>query len=563
MQSITGANLFLKILYNHGVKVVSGIPGGAVLPLYNELYSSPIKHVLAKNEQGAGFIVQGMTRVSGKLGVCIGTSGPGICNLITPIADAYCDSIPMLAIMGQVHSKLIGTDAFQEIDNYGLTIPITKHNFYIRKVEDILTVVPEAIRLATSGRPGPVAIDFPKDIQLMLIDVDINKINTDSFLDEKNNENQSINHEKRINIILEKIKTAKKPILYIGGGIITSKASEEIRELALNLNLPVVSTLMGLGAVDVSSDLYLGMLGMHAAPYTNFVLDKADLLISIGVRFDDRATGKLNEFCSNADVIHIDIDKSEIGKLKRASVHIVGDAKDIIKKIIDRVNFQTSLSSWWNEISDIKNKNPMVFPNVTSPISAYGSIYNSYKLAISKKTCIVTTDVGQHQMWAAQVIPFSKPNSWLTSGGLGTMGFGIPASIGAAIADEDAIVLCITGDGSILMNIQELATISELRLNIKILLLNNNHLGLVRQQQELFYSQQFSECEFGNYDFVSIAKAFGIQSCNLNKEENPSEKLFEIMNDPLPYLINVDIEKDCKVFPMVAPGESNTSMITE
>ena len=549
-----GAEIVIKLLENENVEYISGMPGGFNLPLYDALYKSKIKHILARHEQGAGFIAQGISRSTNKVGVCFATSGPGATNLLTAIADAKLDSIPLVAITGQVPLSAIGTDAFQEVDAYGLTIPITKHNFLIRNINELFTVIPEAFKIALEGRPGPVLIDIPKNIQTEIIELDEFPF--------KIHENDKFPNRKDLKCstlycIAELINNSKRPIIYAGGGIINSNASSTLYKLSKKSNIPVALSLMGLGAFPCDDDLNLGMLGMHAAPFTNYLLNESDLILALGVRFDDRATGNIQKFCPNASIIHIDIDPSEINKVKTSSLSMIANINDFIEHILSHIEVK-SRDSWIQRVKCFKEKYPFpTYENALHPANIIPFI--AHKLP---KDTIITTDVGQHQMWVAQRYPFNNPKAFLTSSGLGTMGFGLPVAIGAALTNKDKTIVCFSGDGSILMNIQELATLADFNLNVKVIILNNHHLGLVRQQQELFYNEHYIASHFiSNPNFKIIAEGFGIKSCDLGKEDDPLEKLEEILSVQGPCLINIPINETENVLPMVAPGRSNMEMI--
>lgn len=548
---INGAEITIKLLENQGVDIIAGIPGGFNLPIYDALYKSKIKHILTRHEQGAGFIAQGISRSTEKVGVCFGTSGPGATNLITAIADAKLDSIPLVVITGQVSHEFIGTDAFQEVDIYGMTIPITKHNFLIRTIEELFTVIPEAFKIAKDGRPGPVLIDIPKDIQNQVIELDEFE---DKAIEIKKKEELK---KSSLEFIAGLINESKMPIIYAGGGIITSNSSDKLYKLAKKNNIPVTLTLMGLGAFPAEDELFLGMLGMHGAPYTNYLMHESDLIIALGVRFDDRATGNIKEFCPNATIIHIDIDESEINKIKTPNVSLVADVYDFLEGITPFIH-KKERSKWKKRVNSYKEQYPLpIYEEDVHPTNIIKFISENVK-----KDYIITTDVGQHQMWVAQIFPFNKPKTLLTSGGLGTMGFGLPAGIGAALSNQDKMIIVFSGDGSILMNIQELATLADYNLNLKVIILNNHHLGLVRQQQELFYKEHYMASKFlKNPDFKTIATGFGINSCDLGIEENPTEKLKEIFSSKEPWVINIPINDDEKVLPMVPPGGANINMI--
>ena len=553
METMNGAELIICLLERQGITMIAGIPGGANLPLYDALRkSTKIRHILSRHEQGAGFIAQGIARSTGKPGVCFATSGPGATNAMTAIADAYLDSVPLICITGQVPKTLIGTDAFQEVDTYGMSIPITKHNFLIRSADEIPQTLTRAFEIATNGRPGPVLIDVPKDIQMQQTSIS------------EYPEPIEVHHSlpcstDRIIQAATMINTARKPILYLGGGIINSGAGDVALQLINKSSLPTTMTLMGLGSVPSRHPAVLGMLGMHAARSTNMALEECDLLIAAGVRFDDRATGKISEFCPNADVIHMDIDPSEVHKLKRANVALIGDVARCISELMPFIREQQR-KKWHGRIAQLKERYPLTIPEAVVPQKPYGLIRKVAELV--GDDVIVTTDVGKHQMWTAQVFPFSRARQFLTSGGLGTMGFGLPAAIGAALANPERLVICFSGDGSLQMNIQELATAVELQLKIKIIVLNNNSLGLVRQQQGLFYSANHFASDFQiDIDFATIAKGFGMKSVDFRYSPIAGELLRDALAAPGPCLINVPIDKEEEVYPMVPPGAANSTMI--
>lgn len=566
-----GAEIVIKLLENQGVEYISGIPGGFNLPIYDALYKSKIKHILARHEQGAGFIAQGISRTTDTAGVCFATSGPGATNLLTAIADAKLDSIPLVAITGQVPLSAIGTDAFQEVDAYGLTIPITKHNFLVRNIHDLFTIIPEAFRIALEGRPGPVLVDIPKNIQTQVIELEtfpnsaysrLNRSETENYDDSINNDNinkcnKKIFKRSTLECIAELINNSHRPIIYAGGGVIRANASKELCEFAKKNSIPVTLSLMGLGAFPSDDILNLGMLGMHGAPYTNYLINEADLILAFGIRFDDRATGNIQKFCPNASIIHVDIDPSEINKVKNSNLSMVADIKEFLKEMIPLINNKTRLS-WIKRVGCFKEKYPL--PSYENPLHPANII--PYIASKVPSDTIISTDVGEHQMWTAQRYPFKKPKTLLTSGGLGTMGFGLPVAIGASLVNTDKTILCFSGDGSILMNIQELATLADFNLNVKVIILTNHHLGLVRQQQNLFYNEHYIASQFiSNPDFATIAKGFGINSCDLATENDPLKKLDEILSKNGPWVINIPIEECENVLPMVAPGKSNLEMI--
>jgi acetolactate synthase-1/2/3 large subunit len=549
----TGAQLIVHLLERQGITIVTGIPGGTVLPLYDALsQSTQIRHVLARHEQGAGFIAQGMARTQGKPAVCMACSGPGATNLVTAIADARLDSVPLVCITGQVPSSMIGTDAFQEVDTYGISIPITKHNYLVRDIRELPQVVSDAFRIAQSGRPGPVWIDIPKDIQTTEIEL--------SELPEPGGVAAAPIYEPQsVRDAATMINQAQRPVLYLGGGVIN--APDAVRTLAEKANLPTTMTLMALGMLPKAYPLSLGMLGMHGARSTNFILQEADLLIVLGARFDDRAIGKAEQFCPNAKIIHVDIDRAELGKIRQPHIAIQGDVGDVLADLIPQIEAQPR-AAWRDLMSQLQQEFPANMAGADDPLSHYGIIRAA--AACVDDSAIITTDVGQHQMWTAQAYPLNRPRQWLTSGGLGTMGFGLPAAIGAALANPDRKVLCFSGDGSLMMNIQELATAAENNLDVKIILMNNEALGLVHQQQSLFYQQGvFAATYPGMVNFMQIAAGFGLYSCDLNSEADPQAALQAAISRPGPALIHVRIDADQKVYPMVPPGAANTEMVGE
>ena len=549
----TGAQLIVHLLERQGITTVAGIPGGTVLPLYDALsQSKQIRHVLARHEQGAGFIAQGIARTQGKPAVCMACSGPGATNLVTAIADARLDSIPLICITGQVPSSMIGTDAFQEVDTYGISIPITKHNYLVRDIAELPQVISDAFRIAQSGRPGPVWIDIPKDVQTAEIEIDIlpepgERAPAPAFSAESVRDAAAM------------INAAKRPVLYLGGGAIN--APGEIRQFAEKANLPTTMTLMALGMLPNAHPLSLGMLGMHGARSTNYILQEADLLIVMGARFDDRAIGKTEQFCPNAKIIHVDIDRAELGKIKQPHVAIQGDVAEVLAQLIPQTD-ATDRADWRQLVADLQREFPGAIPTEGDPLSHYGLI-NAVAACVDD-SAIITTDVGQHQMWTAQAYPLNRPRQWLTSGGLGTMGFGLPAAVGAALANPDRKVICFSGDGSLMMNIQEMATAAENQLDVKIILMNNEALGLVHQQQSLFYKQGvFAATYPGMINFMQIAAGFGLHTCDLNAEEDAHAALQAAISRPGPALIHVRIDPEQKVYPMVPPGAANTEMVGE
>jgi len=552
MMQMTGADLIMRLLERQGISTIAGVPGGAALPMYDALSKSEIHHVLCRHEQGAGFIAQGMARVSGKPEVCMASSGPGATNLVTAIADAKLDSIPIIALTGQVPLSMIGTDAFQEVDTYGLTIPITKHNFLVRSAKDLLTVVPAAFRIAMSDRPGPVLIDVPKDVQNQMVSFE-------DYPDVVVPDAAPGFDIAAIEEAAKMIEAAERPVLYLGGGVIHSGAAHMAVTLAEQASLPTTMTLMALGAMPMDHPLSLGMLGMHGARYTNYVLEEADLLICVGARFDDRAIGKTAEFCPNAKIIHIDIDRSELHKVKNANVAIAGDVGQVLSELLPRVKPQLR-KRWLSHVESLKGRFPLAMPGVDDPRTPYGLIHAV--ASCLDDSAIITSDVGQHQMWVAQAYPFRRSRQWLNSGGLGTMGFGFPAAIGAALAAPDRTVVCFSGDGSLKMNIQEMATAAQEDVNVKIVLFNNQSLGLVHQQQNLFYGKRIMASRYERpTDFLKIAEGFGMRAVDLDPSPNPRATLADALHTPGPCLIHATIDPNEFVYPMVPPGAANSEMI--
>ena len=553
MMQMTGADLIVKLLERQGISTIAGVPGGAALPMYDALSKSEtIHHVLCRHEQGAGFIAQGMARVSGRPEVCLASSGPGATNLVTAIADAKLDSIPMIALTGQVPLSMIGTDAFQEVDTYGMTIPITKHNFLVRSAKDLLNVIPAAFRIAMSDRPGPVLIDVPKDVQNQMVSFE-------AYPDVVVPDAAPKFDIAAVEEAAKMIEAAERPVLYLGGGVIHSGAAAMAVTLAEQASLPTTMTLMALGAMPMDHPLAIGMLGMHGARYTNYVLEEADLLICVGARFDDRAIGKTAEFCPNAKIIHIDIDRSELHKVKNANVAIAGDVGQVLAELLPRVKPQLR-KRWLSHVESLKGRFPLAMPGVEDPRSPYGLIH-----AVANcldDNAIITSDVGQHQMWVAQAYPFRRARQWLNSGGLGTMGFGFPAAIGAALAAPERTVVCFSGDGSLKMNIQEMATAAQENVNVKIILMNNQSLGLVHQQQNLFYGKRIMASRYERpTDFLKIAEGFGMRAVDLDPSPNPRATLAEALHTPGPCLIHATIDPNEFVYPMVPPGAANSEMI--
>jgi acetolactate synthase I/II/III large subunit len=551
---LTGAAILIHLLERQGVRIIAGIPGGALLPLYEALARSVhLRHILARHEQAAGFIAQGIARITGKAGVCFATSGPGVTNMVTALADAKLDSVPLVCIAGQVPTHLIGTDAFQEVPTIDMVRPITKACFFVRNAQELAHVIPRAFAIAEGGRPGPVLIDVPKDVQQQRCAFDEHISGSSHEPSVQSVDERFLSRDFETAAAL--INQSQRPILYVGGGVVKSRAQQLVRDFVARANVPATTTLMAMGALPTNHALALGMLGMHAARYTNLAIHECDLLIACGARFDDRATGDPTQFAPGAKVIHIDIDAREFGKIRQPTVRIHADAGSALTALLQRVQFQDR-TDWLQRIAHLRQANPLYMPESSDVCSPYGIIKAVAQIAADD--CIVTTDVGQHQMWVAQAFPFQRCDRWLTSGGLGTMGFGLPAAIGAALAAPDATTICFTGDGSLLMNVQELATLAELQLNVKIIVLDNAALGLVRQQQELFYSQRLIASQFARpTNFASVAEAFGITGIDLARSSDPYASLRAAFDTAGPTLIRVPINPEHHVLPMVPPGKSN------
>ncbi len=544
----------VELLEEAGVEIVFGYPGGAILPFYDELYhSKKIKHILVRHEQGAIHMAEGYARSTGKLGVCIATSGPGATNLITGLTDAKLDSIPILAITGQVPTTDIGTDAFQEADIYGITIPITKYNALIKSADDIPRHFEEAMKIALGGRPGPVLLDFPKDVQNQKTTV---RKATSLKIATHHYERQKVKGD--VQEFAEALNNAKRPLLYVGGGAINSFASAEIKALAEKANAPVTTTLMGLGAFPGTHPLSVGMLGMHGTAYANKAVLECDYILNLGARFDDRVA-RYQDFAPNAVRAHVDIDAAEFNKRVNVDYILHGDLKDAVREILPYIK-TSDRTDWISQINDLKKNHPLAFDNSTEDIKPQDFLKQVYER--TKGKFIASTDVGQHQMWAAQYFLFDEPNTWLTSGGLGTMGYGLPAAIGAKFGNPDKTVICVTGDGSFQMCIQELATIAQSKLGVKILLFNNNFLGMVRQWQELFYEERFSESQWTyNPNFVKLAESYDIPAMRIEKKSEIQKGLDFFLKDDGASLIEVMIPAEEKVFPMIPAGKSQRDLL--
>jgi len=551
----TGSEIVFESLIAEGVDTIFGYPGGQVLPLYHALtnYSKKIRHVLTRHEQGAAFAAEGYARASGKVGVCLATSGPGATNLITGIANAFLDSIPMVAITGQVPSDLVGSDAFQEADMTGITLPITKHNYLVTRAVDLAPTIREAFYLAKNSRPGPIHIDVTKDAQIGLADFDYQKtkINLPGYLPRGPAEAAQIQKA------AELIRAARKPVVISGHGVLIAGASVEMQKFVAQLDAPVVATLLGISSIPFGYKNYLGMLGMHGSPEANFAISHADLIIAVGARFDDRITGKLSEFAAHAKVIHIDIDPAEIGKIIRPDAPVIADARDALVKLNQKIAPQKN-AAWLAEIRAYAEK-------VEAQLLAIEQAKNPKRLravevvhAINKVSpeAFIVSDVGQNQMWAAMHFQFKKPGRLLSSGGLGSMGYGLPAALGAAVAQPKIPVWCLTGDGGIQMNIQELTTLAQDKIPLKIAVFNNGFLGMVRQWQELFYNKNYSSTPLLNPDFVKLAEACGIKAFRVTKVSEALAITQKAAKTPGPVLVEYLIEPEENVFPMVAPGDA-------
>ncbi|MDQ0817904.1 acetolactate synthase-1/2/3 large subunit [Bacillus pumilus] len=555
-QTMNGALMLIEALKREKVEVIFGYPGGAVLPIYDKIYDSGLFHVLPRHEQGAIHAAEGYARVSGKPGVVIATSGPGATNLVTGIADAMIDSLPLVVFTGQVATSVIGSDAFQEADVLGITMPITKHSYQVRNPEELPGVIKEAFHIATTGRPGPVLIDIPKDVAGIE-----GTFEYDQPIDLPGYQPKVEPNYLQIRKLVEAVSRAKKPVILAGAGVLHGKASEELRQYVEQQQIPVAHTLLGLGGFPAKHPLFLGMAGMHGTYAANMALHQCDLLISIGARFDDRVTGNLNHFAKHAKVAHIDIDPAEIGKNIHTHIPVVGDSKLVLEELIKQDGKQGESNEWKNQLDQWKAEYPLWYvENDAEGFKPQKLI--EYIHQFTKGEAIVATDVGQHQMWAAQFYPFENADKWVTSGGLGTMGFGLPAAIGAQLADQEATVVAILGDGGFQMTLQELAVIRELNLPVKVIVLNNHSLGMVRQWQEIFYEERYSYSKFSEQpDFVKLSEAYGIKGIRISSDEEAKEKLEEALTSREPVFIDVNVARDEKVFPMVAPGKGLHEMV--
>ncbi len=565
---ISGAEIVFKALEDQNVEHVFGYPGGAILPIYDELKNhKKIKHILARHEQGAGHAAEGYARSSGKPGVAFVTSGPGATNIVTALTDAYMDSIPIVCISGQVPTHLIGTDAFQECDTTGITRPCTKHNWLVKDVNNLSKILHRAFEVATTGRPGPVLVDIPKDIQFKKGKY-VNFKNNKKF----NKVNRNLFSQKDIDALIDLLKKSSKPIFYTGGGVVNSgpEASKLVRELVSITGFPITSTLQGLGCYPGEDNQFLGMLGMHGTYEANNAMHDCDLLINIGARFDDRITGKIDEFSPRSKKIHIDIDPSSINKNVKVDLAVVGDVKQVLKSLIKTFkkknpDFEKSnkqkISKWWSQIQKWRTKNSLNFINSTKVIKPQHAVQRLYELTKHKDT-FITTEVGQHQMWAAQHYKFNKPNRWMTSGGLGTMGYGLPAAVGVQVANPDKLVIDIAGEASVLMTMQEISTAVQYKLPIKIFILNNEYMGMVRQWQELLHEKNYAESYTAALpNFVKLAEAYGCVGIQAKTPDELDEKIKEMININQPVIFDCVVDKHENCFPMIPSGKPHNQML--
>ena len=564
----SGAGIVFKCLEDQDVEIVFGYPGGAVLPIYDELKNfNSVKHILVRHEQGAGHAAEGYARSTGKPGVFIVTSGPGATNAVTALTDAYMDSVPLVCIAGQVPTHLIGTDAFQEADTTGITRPCTKHNWLVKDIKNLEKTIHKAFEVATTGRPGPVLVDIPKDIQFQ-------KTSYTKFKKQKKLNGKVQNHfsQKDIDELIKLMSKASKPIFYTGGGVVNSgpKASELLRELVNATGYPITTTLQGLGTYPGEDSKFLGMLGMHGSYEANNAMHDCDLMINIGARFDDRITGKIDEFSPKSIKVHIDIDPSSINKNVKVDLPIIGDVAEVINSTIKTIkkinpNFVKSnkekISKWWEQIQKWRSVNSFDFVNSTETIKPQYAIQRLYELTKDKDTYI-TTEVGQHQMWAAQHYKFNKPNRWMTSGGLGTMGYGLPAAVGVQVAHPNKLVIDIAGEASVLMTMQEMSTAVQYSLPIKIFILNNEYMGMVRQWQELLHDKNYSESYTAALpDFVKLAEAYGCVGIRATSPEELDDKIIEMINTDRPVIFDCRVDKEENCFPMILSGKPHNQML--
>ncbi|HEY2571741.1 MAG TPA: biosynthetic-type acetolactate synthase large subunit [Solirubrobacteraceae bacterium] len=550
----------MECLKAEGVEVVFGLPGGANLPTYDAFVTGGLRHILVRHEAGGGHAAEGYAKATGKVGVAFATSGPGATNLITPICDAMMDSVPVVFITGQVRTELLGTDGFQEADTIGISMPVVKHSFMITRPQEIPRAIHEAFHIARSGRPGPVLVDIPQDLSRAEIDYEpVTDLRLPGY------QPRVEGNQKQIRQAAKALAAAQRPVIYAGGGVVNAEASDELVEFATSDRFPVTCTLMGLGAFPAPHDQWLGMLGMHGTRAANYAMDEADLICAVGARFDDRITGKLSEFAPRAKFIHIDVDPAEISKNVPAHIPIVGDAKHVLAKLLIEYRAigpdRERLSAWWTRIEGWKEKYPLAYED-----SADNEIKPQFMVqALHEATggeAIVTSDVGQHQMWAAQYYDFPRPRRWINSGGLGTMGFGLPAAMGAAVACPDRLVCCIAGDGSVQMNAQELATCAQEQIPIKVFIMNNGYLGMVRQWQELFWDGKYSHVETGEFpDFVKLAEAYGATGMRFEDKTTLVADMKRAIQTPGPVLVDVRVTREENTYPMIPAGQAAREMV--
>jgi acetolactate synthase-1/2/3 large subunit len=563
----TGAEIFIEALKREGVDTIFGYPGGVVLKLYDQLYDEPsIRHILIRHEQAGTHMADGYARASGKVGVALVTSGPAATNTVTGLANAYMDSIPIVVFTGQVATSLIGNDAFQEVDTIGITRPITKHNYLVKDPRDLPRIIKEAFYVARSGRPGPVVVDLPKDVSMAVLEPE--EVHWPETVRFRGYRPVLKGHPSQVRKLVDAFLKAERPVFYIGGGVILSNASEELRELIDLLGAPITMTLMGLGAYPGTSPYSLGMLGMHGSYATNMAVTYCDLLVAIGARFDDRVTGKIEKFAPKALIAHIDIDPSSISKNVKVDIPIVGDAREVLRQILAELRarpeevraFSERIKPWWDQIRTWQKEHPLTYTDSSLEIKPQKVVEVIWEL--TRGDAIITADVGQHQMWVAQFYPFTRPRSWINSGGLGAMGFGFPAAIGAKVACPDRVVISVNGDGGILMNIQELATCLQYEIPVVVVIINNFYLGMVRQWQEIFYRKRYSHSSLEVMpDFVKLADAFGAVGMTVKKPGELKEALREAIALHRPVIVDVHVAREENVYPMVPAGAGLDEML--